>query len=760
VPPMPPETDALARVRREIEALGAASRALAAASDVGPALARIAAAAREAVGADLAYVTGHDGGSGVPRVLARVGSDGAGSGDGEPQAAAGAAGGEISLPVTVEDQVVGQLVVAWPRGGRAGDVDMEALGRLASLAALAIRHRRLVMALAAGRDAVALRAEDLVRVAGQLRRIVDAAKDGIVTTDGGGLITSANPAAEALFGYPAAALSGRPVAVVLPGLQLAGTSAARAAAGAELEGIRQDGSRFPAELSVSAVTSDVGRTFVVIVRDVTDRKAVERMKDEFVATVSHELRTPLTALRGHVELVLDGDAGPVTELQRRFLQVANQSADRLGALINDLLDVAKIEAGRVQLRKELVDVLAVLRDVSATFRVDASRHGLAFREELAPLPQVLGDRDRLIQVFGNLVSNAIKYTPAGEVGISARPTYGAVEVVVHDTGVGMSAEEQRQLFTKFFRSRERAGPDPGGTGLGLVIAKGIVEGHGGTLRVESEPGVGSRFRVVLPAVGGPPADGAESRRQTATVLVVDDEVAIRDLLLEYLQVWDYGAVPAPSGVEALDLARRLKPDLIILDVGMLPMSGLDVLRQLKQDPETRQIPVLLHSVTDEPEQMLALGAADFLRKPVTGARLREAILRALDRTPVPLFVLDGDGARRERLRRTLEETGLPVQPAATLAEAVAIPPTPAPIVVLGPTVADGPSAPLLARWSGDPAFRDAAVILMGTWPDDSAKAGPGCHVERLGGQRAADAAGRVRALIARRGQTGPDTHDA
>jgi signal transduction histidine kinase len=351
-------------------------------------------------------------------------------------------------------------------------------------------------------------------------------------------------------------LFGRPVTIVLPGLQLRGASAARVGPGAELEGVRQDGSRFPAELSVSTVTSDGGRAFVVIVRDVTERKAVERMKAEFVATVSHELRTPLSALRGHVELVLDGDGGPVTELQRRFLQVATQSADRLGALINDLLDVAKIETGRVQLRKELVDLTAVLREVSATFRVEADRRGLVFQEDLAALPTVVGDRDRLIQVFGNLVSNAIKYTPAGTVGIRARATYGAVEVVVHDTGVGMSADEQRQLFTKFFRSRDRTGPDPGGTGLDLVIVKSIVEGHGGTVSVGSEPRVGTRVRVALPAVGGPPGEGPEPDRVLAPVLVVDDEVTIRDLFLEYLQMWNYGAVPAGDGAEALELARR------------------------------------------------------------------------------------------------------------------------------------------------------------------------------------------------------------
>jgi PAS domain S-box-containing protein len=738
-----PETAALARARRELEVLAAATRALAGSSDVGPALARIAAAARELESADFACVTAHDPASGVPRVLARAGAEGV-------AATRGGAAGEVSVPIVVEEEVAGHLVVAWPSGRSAGAVDMEALGRLASLAAVAIRRRRLAIALAGDSDATALRTEDLVRVAGQFRRIVDAAKDGIMTTDGGGLITSANPAAETLFGQPGGALTRRPVETILPGLQLGAPPTGRVSGGAEIEGVRHDGTRFPAELSVSTVASDGGRTFVVIVRDITERKTAERLKDEFVATVSHELRTPLAALRGHVELVLDGDGGPVTELQRRFLQVATQSADRLGALINDLLDVAKIEAGRVQLRKELVDLRAVLCEVAATFRIEATRRDLVFREELAELPPVVGDRDRLIQVFGNLVSNAIKYTRAGEVCLTARPAYGAVEVVVHDTGVGMSPEEQRQLFTKFFRSRDRRGPDPGGTGLGLVIVKGIVEAHGGTLGVESTPGVGTDIRVLLPAVTSQPGGGSEPGPEAATVLVVDDEVAIRDVLLEYLQMWDYGAVPASGGAEALELARRIKPNLIILDVGMLPMSGLDVLRQLKKDPETRRIPVILHSVTDEPEQMLALGATEFLLKPVTGARLREAVLRALDRTPAPLFIVDGDDGRRERVRQLLEDTGLDVGSARTLDEAAAISPAPPPIVLLGPHLADGDAAPLLARWSADPAFRDATVVLMGPWPTGSARAGPGCHIEILRGQRASDAAGRVRALIAER----------
>jgi signal transduction histidine kinase len=214
--------------------------------------------------------------------------------------------------------------------------------------------------------------------------------------------------------------------------------------------------------------------------------------------VSHELRTPLTAIRGHLELVLDEDAGPVSEQQREFLTVASQSTDRLGTLIDDLLDVDKLEAGKMAMRQEPVDLAALLREVAATFRLPAERKGLLFREEIPDRLVTVGDRDRLSQVFANLASNALKYTARGEVGIQARRLAEGIEVVVHDTGAGIAPEDQRHLFTKFFRSADPAVRDAGGTGLGLVIALATVKQHGGTIQVESRKGAGSRFRVTLP----------------------------------------------------------------------------------------------------------------------------------------------------------------------------------------------------------------------------------------------------------------------
>jgi signal transduction histidine kinase len=246
-----------------------------------------------------------------------------------------------------------------------------------------------------------------------------------------------------------------------------------------------------------------------IARDITDERILDRLKSEFVGTVSHELRTPLSAIKGFLELVVDGEAGPINETQREFLDIAVRNSDRLGALINDLLDMSRIQSDGLEMKSGPVDLAVVLDDVGATFRHEAYTKGLVLREEVAELPLVRGDKSRLIQVFCNLVSNAIKYTPKGEVGIRAAPVGDGVEVIVYDSGIGLTPEERAQLFTKFFRGSNPVVTESRGTGLGLVIAKAILQAHNATVDVESRPGEGTRFRVVLPLNGGaatgPPA---------------------------------------------------------------------------------------------------------------------------------------------------------------------------------------------------------------------------------------------------------------
>jgi signal transduction histidine kinase len=276
----------------------------------------------------------------------------------------------------------------------------------------------------------------------------------------------------------------------------------------QLEAVNQtkDGRRIDVALTVSPMLDRTGQVIgaSTIARDITERKQLEQMKDDFVGTVSHELRTPLTAIKGFIELVADGDAGPLSDAQREFLQIASRNTDRLGNLINDLLDVNRIESHSLQIRTESTNVAAVLEDVAATFRAMAQAKGLVFNADIGSLPTIMGDGPRLVQVFSNLVSNAIKYTPKGEVGIRATAGQDAVEVEVHDSGIGLNQGEQAQLFTKFFRGRNPVVADSGGTGLGLVIAKAIIEKHQGTILVESRPGEGTCFRVILP-VGKPGA---------------------------------------------------------------------------------------------------------------------------------------------------------------------------------------------------------------------------------------------------------------
>ena len=345
----------------------------------------------------------------------------------------------------------------------------------------------------------------------QLAAIVESSDDAIIATTLDGCIMTWNPGAEKLYGYTRAEAVGKHVSM-LHGRRHDDESLFRQIANAErvsrLETVNltKDGRRINVSLTVSPIMDQSGAivSASTIAHDITERKLLDRMKDDFIGTVSHELRTPLTAIRGFIELVADGEAGPVSDTQREFLQIAARNSDKLGVLINDLIDMNLIESRRMQIRLQPLDLAAVLSDVAATFRVMAQSKGLTFRHEVQALPRLMGDSGRLVQVFSNLVSNAIKYTPRGEIGIRATPYDGGAEVVIYDTGIGLTPEEQAQLFTRFFRGRSPVVTEAGGTGLGLVIARSIVERHQGTIEVESQPGEGTRFRVRLPVspVGG------------------------------------------------------------------------------------------------------------------------------------------------------------------------------------------------------------------------------------------------------------------
>jgi signal transduction histidine kinase len=245
----------------------------------------------------------------------------------------------------------------------------------------------------------------------------------------------------------------------------------------------------------------LGRLYVF--RDVTEQREVERMRSELISFVSHELRTPLTNIRGYLDVVLDGELGDVPEEQRRFLEIARRNGERLTVIINDLLERSRLEAGKLRLAPAAVDLAAQIEGAAASVRPQLAAKGQSLTVAVpASLPPVWGDGGRITQILLNLLSNAHKYTPeGGAVAVGAAVDGAFVRTDVRDTGVGLTPEEQAQLFTRFYRAGNAATRAAGGTGLGLAITRQLVELHGGQMRVASAPGEGSVFSFTLPLAG-------------------------------------------------------------------------------------------------------------------------------------------------------------------------------------------------------------------------------------------------------------------
>jgi PAS domain S-box-containing protein len=491
-----------------------------------------------------------------------------------------------------------------------------------------------------------------IKAESRFRELLEAAPDAIIEVDREGRIVLLNAAVESIFGYRREELLGQPVEKLIPEGAQGRHHAHRAAYWANpvtrpmgfgmiLLARRRDGSEFPVEISLSPVKIDDGFRVTAIIRDVTAKQKAEeairaanqqlesqnreldrvnKLKSEFLASMSHELRTPLHTIIGFTELLAEELEGPLNEKQKRFLGHVHQDSQHLLDLINDILDLSKIEAGQMELHPESFDASGVVSEAVNGIRPMAIARGVAVENKVPGETIVKADRVRFREILSNLLSNAVKFTPeGGSVRIERRSSLsgaaagGMVDFCVADTGVGIAPEDHEAVFDKFRQVGSTTRGVREGTGLGLAIVKSFVEMHGGTISLDSAPGKGSRFTFTVPAGDSSPP----------MVLVIEDELGARELLASYLEPLGIRTEAASSADEGIRMARDLKPDAITLDILMPGKSGWRVLRELRATPETRGIPVFVVSVLDESPSMPE--ATEYLQKPLK----KEALLQAL-----------------------------------------------------------------------------------------------------------------------------------
>ena len=400
---------------------------------------------------------------------------------------------------------------------------------------------------------------------------------------------------------------------------------------------------------------------LLIFHDVTRERELARMKTEFTSTVSHELRTPLTSILGFAKIierrfrdVLLPKVNTETKKEERAVKqiqtnlgVIISESNRLTALINDVLDISKMEAGKIDWHFAKCDPRTIIQQaINATNGLFANKPQVGL-EQVIPddLPEVVADSDRVVQVVINLISNAVKFTDEGAITISAEKSWSSITVKVRDPGAGISAENQKLVFEKYKQVGEIDSDKPKGTGLGLPISKEIVEFHGGRIWVESVLGEGSTFCFTLPLANV--TDSVESTIDVTelalhlekmeapvestqpTVLIVDDEPAIREMLKQLFEEQDYGTLEASDGVMALEVLRQESPDLVILDVMMPRLNGFDCAAAIKADRIGRHIPIVMLTVLDDAQRAFGLGVDAYLTKPFEAGEILTAVKRLL-----------------------------------------------------------------------------------------------------------------------------------
>ena len=468
-------------------------------------------------------------------------------------------------------------------------------------------------------------------------------------------------------------------------------------------------------------------------------RIASKAKSDFLASMSHELRTPLSAILGFSDLMREEPRdGNSVHVPVEWIEHVHRGGEHLLALINDVLDLAKVEAGRLELQFEPIDLATAVGESVNGLRPLAERKSLTIEAHVEPITLV-ADRGRLRQVLYNLLSNAIKFTPTdGRVSVDGAVTDGRLHLSVTDTGVGIAPEDLGAVFEEFRQVGDFAERQEG-TGLGLALSRRLVEAHGGRIELESTVGSGSTFTIVLPL--SPTTANERTRDVTPlsaarngtsdrpSVLVIEDDSSAVRLLREYLEPVGYGVRVATDGEAGLIAARAERPAAVLLDILLPGIDGWEVLRRMREDPDLRDVPVVILTVVDEREVGLALGAVDYLVKPVA----RDALLACLARHAAPpsgdhrvkVLAVDDDPSALALIMGVLEPEGFDVVLSDggrdALARAGDVMPD---VVVCDLMMPDVDGFEVVAGLKGDPRTADVPILVYTAkdlTPDDKSR---------------------------------------
>lgn len=641
----------------------------------------------------------------------------------------------LAVPIGVAGETLGVLLLLSTREGFFTEDHLRLVEAAAAQIANAVNNATLY-------DLIRQQAEDLGAMlrqqqveAAKMQAILEGVADGVLFADASGRIVLFNAAAERILEIPRREALGRSIREMLG---LYGVEGRKWLATVE-EWAAHPADRTPEDfiaerlqlgdrvVSVHASPVIRGKEYlgtVSVFRDITAEVEADRAKSEFISTVSHELRTPMTSIKGYADLLALGMAGPLNDQQKHFINIIRNNAERMVALVNDLLDISRIESGRLQLELRALHIHEVVDQVVTALQPRAQNKNLTLTVGVpTDLPPVWGDPTRVAQILTNLISNAIQYTPpGGRITVSAQVNGDMLEVSVADTGIGISKEDQKKIFDRFFRANDPLVQETPGTGLGLPITASLVQMHGGQIWVESELGEGSTFTFTLPLAAARPLPPPAAPPRALSVLVVEDDKDIANLLRIYLERDGHQVLVAHRGEEALRLAQEAHPGLITLDIMLPDMDGFTLLERLKKDHRTADIPVVVISVVPDRERGLQLGAMDYLNKPVEEERLMEVVRRVLHRRGL-ILVVDDDRDNLSLMREVLRRHGFSVQTTGQGKRAVQIAREARPaLILLDLKLRDVDGYQVLRNLKSDPRTRDIPVVIMsGSLTDEELK---------------------------------------